>query len=144
MSNIVLLTYGRNAYDHSVDVEHDNYYGSFKDDPARQRVYIQRAEQYMTRGDTGWYSIIEVDTITGETLVWFLQKNPLKTRVELNIPAKEAQAMRKVKRIAIPSSISDLLGEISSLTPVGWPTPSSASLVAHDGNDDNDSVEPEF
>ena len=137
MSNLVLLTYGRNAYDHSVDVEHDTYYGSFKDDPARQRVYIQRAEQYMARGDTGWYSMIEVDTITGETLVWFLQKNPLKTRVELNIPAKEAQAMRKVKRIAIPSSISDL-------TPFGWPTPSSASLVAHSDNDDNDSVEPEF
>lgn len=103
MSSIVMLTYGRNAYDHTKDIDYDTYYGSFIDDPTRLSVYVNRAEQYMARGDTGWYSMIEVNTKTGESRVWFMRENPLKTRVELNIPAKEAQAIKRVRKFATPN-----------------------------------------
>ena len=117
MSSIVMLSYGRNAYDHAKDVEYDTYYGSFLDDPARLSVYLQRAEQYMARGDTGWYSMIEVNTKTGDSKVWFLRENPLKTRVELNIPAKEAQAIKKVRKLATPITVDNFLEQLSAASP---------------------------
>ena len=127
MSSIVLLSYGRNAYDHAKDVEHDTYYGSFLNDPTRLAVYMNRAEQYMARGDTGWYSMIEVNTKTGDSKVWFLRENPLKTRVELNIPAKEAQAIKKVRKLATPINVDNFLEQLNA---VDHPTPSMwASLT---------------
>ena len=124
MSKIILLTYCRNAYDHELDIEYDTYYGSFVNDTARRTVYINRAEAYMARNDTGWYSMIEVDTLSGETHVWFLRKNELKKRVELNIPAKEAQAMRKLRR---PSTVNEILDSLENAPPTfntaAWPTP---------------------
>ena len=117
MSNIVLLTYGRNAYDHSMDVDYDTYYGSFVNDSVRLNVYMARAKQYAARPDTGWYSMIEVNLITGESKVWFTHTNPLKVRVELNIPAKEAQAIRKVKRLSTVSTVGSLLQELTTANP---------------------------
>ena len=112
-----MLSYGRNAYDHTKDVENDTYYGSFLNDPARLAVYMQRAEQYMARSDTGWYSMIEINTKTGESKVWFLRENPLKTRVELNIPAKEAQAIKKVRKLATPINVDNFLEQLSAASP---------------------------
>ena len=61
--------------------------------------------------------MIEVNLITGESKVWFTHTNPLKVRVELNIPAKEAQAIRKVKRLSTVSTVGSLLQELTTANP---------------------------
>ena len=104
-SKVCLLTRNIDPYDHAPEhVCHDMYYGDIEESGPVFAKYLKNAANYAANKDTGWYTMVSVNTETGESKVLFSQFNPKRTRMELNLKAKEAKTA--VKRVRAASSMS--------------------------------------
>ncbi len=65
------------------------------EDPSMCAAYIKDAESGIKRGKYSFYSLIEVDSFTGESKLLYHAKNELKTRLELNVQAKTTTTPKK-------------------------------------------------
>lgn len=93
---VVLCSTGMDPYDHAREIKYETHVGSFEgDDNRHRRDYLAHFENLAKKGVIGWVTLWELNVKTGTTKCWLNLSNPLKKRIEINIPAKQAKSVVK-------------------------------------------------
>lgn len=131
---IVVVSYGQDLYDHDSDVRRDLIYNTWEGEENRsRRDNIVHYTNMIQKGQLSWIKAWELNVETGNTKLWLDLKNPVKTRLELNLPAKEAkQAMVKRVYKTPPStaSINQMLNSLDATSSFFTNPPLSTNWVS--------------
>ena len=121
MSKICVFTRCVDPYEHDPkNISTDVWHGDLEADPISLARQLKHAHALMTHKDTGWYTIIVLDTLTGETKQLFKQVNDKRKRVEFNLKAKELNTKRVVIK---PASLWGLAPPDVSFVEMPEPVP---------------------
>lgn len=99
---ILIMTYGRNLYDHNADIEHEVRYEQPSKDDATMEMYITHAKRTYAHARVAWFAMNELNVVTGENKQLFYEAKPLQQRLEVNVAAKAAKTTKKVNIWAPP------------------------------------------
>lgn len=120
---ILIMTYGRNLYDHNADIDHEVRYEQATKDEHTTEMYITHAKRTYAHSRVAWFAMNELNVITGENKQIFYAAKPLQQRLEVNVAAKAAKTSKKEMTwqfmSSIPSSTpqttADLLNQIAMM-----------------------------
>lgn len=122
---ILIMTYGRNLYDHNVDIEHEVRYEQATKDENTTEMYIAHAKRTYAHSRIAWFAMNELNVITGENKQLFYEAKPLQQRLEVNVAAKMVKKVSKSAEmtwnpsftsvISTPQSTADILAQIAAM-----------------------------
>lgn len=121
---ILIMTYGRNLYDHNADIEHEVRYEQATKDEHTTEMYIAYAKRMYAHARVAWFAMNELNVITGENKQIFYEAKPLQQRLEVNVAAKMVKKVSKsvgmawnsnFNVISTPLSTEDILAQIAAM-----------------------------
>lgn len=122
---ILIMTYGRNFYDHNTDIEHEVRYEQATKDEDTTENYLAHAKRMYAHSRVAWFAMNEINVITGESKQLFYAAKPLQQRIEVNVAAKVAKKVSKsvdmswnvgfTGIISTPQTPADILAQIAAM-----------------------------
>lgn len=122
---ILIMTYGRNLYDHNADIEHEVRYEQATKDEHTTEMYMAHAKRMYAHARVAWFAMNELNVITGENKQIFYEAKPLQQRLEVNVAAKMVKKVSKSAEmtwnpsftgvISTPQSTADILAQIAAM-----------------------------
>lgn len=121
---ILIMTFGRNLYDHNADIEHEVRCEQATKDEHTTEMYIAYAKRTYAHSRVAWFAMNELNVITGENKQIFYEAKPLQQRLEVNVAAKMVKKVSKsvamawnpnFNVISTPQSTEDILAQIAAM-----------------------------
>lgn len=123
---ILIMTFGRNLYDHNADIEHEVRYEQATKDEQTTEMYLAHAKRTMAHSRIAWFAMNELNVITGENIQLFYEAKPIQQRIEINVAAKVAKKSLKSKEmtwdaaafnnpISTPQTTASILAQIAAM-----------------------------
>lgn len=117
-TTIVVMTYGRNLYDHSADIEHEMRYEQTPINSLSLDNYMLYAKRTFSHSRVAWFAMNELNVITGENIQLFYEAKELQKRIEVNVAAKvqRKQSMKwSVTEGHIAPTTASILAQIAAM-----------------------------
>ena len=131
MSKIVICSTGGDSYDHDSGIHHEivssETWGD-GDGGSQLASYIAHYKARLAKNMVAWVTINEIDIQHGRTKCWLKLRNPLKQRIEVNLPAKELKSAAKVVR---KRSAEDILMSVSTMPSSFFASTSITQPIPH-------------
>lgn len=135
---ILIMTFGRNLYDHNADIEHEVRYEQASKDAHTMEMYMTHAKRTFDHSRIAWFAMNEINVITGENKQIFYNAKPLQQRMEVNVAAKVAKKVKNVNIWAPPQPAVDPTGFFSTTT-ISTPQTTASILAQIAAMQDNQS-----
>lgn len=132
---ILIMTFGRNLYDHSADIEHEIRYEQATKDEQTTEMYLAHAKRTMAHSRIAWFAMNELNVITGENIQLFYEAKPIQQRIEVNVAAKVAKKVLKSVDMSWPNAVSTPQTTANILAQIAAMEENQSNLVSADNQE---------